>query len=598
MNDTITAPVEEKIGFFRSVVTGMLVGGVLALCNLYTGLKVGWGMGVSVTAVIMGFGLWQLLRVARLGRSLNIYENNLNQTAASAAAAISSAGLVAPIPALTMMTGEVLSYGQLVAWTGAVSLVGVVVGAGLRKQLLEVDKLPFPSGVATAETLREIHGAGTSAAARLWMLGGTAAFAIGLKLLVEFRGWKNLVLPGKWTVKPGSELAATGAGGISAGNLTFALEPTTMMYAVGALIGTRAGLSMLLGSILAWGYLAPMAFNHGWAQPGPLKDSVPWFSTGMSWLLWPGVAMMVTAALTSFAFSWRSVAAALFPKKSADSRDDDAILPRSWFLFSLGLVLVITVVLQVWFFSIGALAALIAVLVTFALALVAARVSGETNITPVGAMGKVTQLLFAIIAPGQPAANLMSANVTGGAASQCADLMHDLKTGQMIGAKPRAQFFAQIAGAITGAFVGCAGYLILIKDPAKELLTEQWPAPSVAAWKAVAELFQKGVSALPPGALEGMIGGAIGGVVLAVLEKLLPAKARLWVPSPTSFGLAFVIPAYNVISMALGATAAWAAGKAFPNWAAKFLIVAASGLIAGESLAGVALAIRQILAPD
>jgi len=112
------------------------------------------------------------------------------------------------------------------------------------------------------------------------------------------------------------------------------------------------------------------------------------------------------------------------------------------------------------------------VLLTFMLALVAARVSGEVNVTPVTAMGKVTQLTFAIIAPASPASNLMAANVTGGSDGLCADMMHDLKTGKMLGADPRPQYIAQICGVFAGALVGCSGYLILIPDPVNQLFTE------------------------------------------------------------------------------------------------------------------------------
>src|SRR5690606_17321381 len=128
------------------------------------------------------------------------------------------------------------------------------------------------------------------------------------------------------------------------------------------------------------------------------------------------------------------------------------------------------------------------------------RVSGETGITPVGPMGKVTQLAFGVIAPGNPAANLMSANVTGGAASQCADLLHDLKTGHILGATAKLQAFGQVMGSLAGAVVGSAAYLALIPDPKRQLLTAEWPAPAAAAWKAVAEVFMKGLEAMPAGA--------------------------------------------------------------------------------------------------
>jgi putative OPT family oligopeptide transporter len=596
-NDSAIIELTARRLTVRGVVTGMVLGGGLSLCNIYTGLKVGWGLGMSITAALLGYGFWQLLQLTGRTRGLTIYETNINQTAASSAAAISSAGLVAPIPALTMLTGQKLGWGALVIWTFSVCLVGIVVAISLRRQLIEVDKLTFPNGVATGETLKEMYAHGSEALARMWMLGGAAVVAVAIKLTEHFASISRWNLPASWNVRPGGVLEKSGHSGMTLGNLGFAIEPTALMYAVGVLIGPRVGISLLLGALLAWGWLAPVAFELGWVEAGPADPERSWYTHGLQWLLWPGVALMVTSALTSFAFSWRSIANTFRRKPAAAAKAPkaDEVMSRQWFMVSLVVVMAISVALQVALFSITAWIAALGVLLTFLLALVAARVSGETNITPVGAMGKVTQLFFAILAPGQPAANLMSANVTGGAASQCADLMHDLKTGYMIGARPRLQFMAQVMGALAGALVGSAGYLILVPDPATQLLTDQWPAPAVASWKAVAELFMLGLNALPPGAVPGMWLGGLAGIVLAVLEKTLPKKAAFWVPSATSIGLAFVIPAYNSMSMFFGATAAWALSRWVPNWSARFLIVLASGLIAGESLSGVGLALEQIL---
>ena len=259
------------------------------------------------------------------------------------------------------------------------------------------------------------------------------------------------------------------------------------------------------------------------------------------------------------------------------------------------IVLAASVVAQWFFFGINPLVAGFGVLLTFILAVVAARVSGETGITPVGAMGKVTQLTFGVVSPGDATANLMAANVTGGAASQCADLLHDMKTGLLIGASPRQQAIAQAFGVLSGAFLGSAGYLLMIPDPKGMLLTPEWPAPAVAAWKAVAEVFMKGIEAMPEGAFSAIFVAGAAGILLAVLEKVLPKKAAVWVPSPASIGLAFVIPAYNSLSMFFGGVAALVAMKVAKRWATRFLIVLAAGLIAGESLAGVGIAISETI---
>ena len=141
----------------------------------------------------------------------------------------------------------------------------------------------------------------------------------------------------------------------------------------------------------------------------------------------------------------------------------------------------------------------------------------------------------------------MAANVTGGAASQCADLLHDMKTGLLIGASPRQQTYGQLAGVIAGAVFECLGYLVLVGDAAnlQKLWDDpEWAMPAVVQWKAVAELFQGGLENLPQGAIAAMIWGGLFGVVGAVLEKVLPKKWAAWVPSPTAVGIAFVIPRF------------------------------------------------------
>lgn len=598
MNDT-TDPrhdVPENLQLtVRAVATGVLLGGGLSLCNIYTGLKVGWGLGMSITAAILSFSFWQIARAAFGGRSFNIFETNISQTAASSGAAISSAGLVAPIPALTMITGQVLGWAPLAAWTFSVCLVGITVSYGIRRQLIEVDKLTFPSGLATGETLKELYAIGGRTLDRVWMLASGAVIATVVKLSEHIASIPLWNLPAKLGVRPGGALEKAGVSSMSFGNLTLSIEPTLLMYGVGAIVGIRTGLSMLLGAIVSWGLLLPFVLDNGWADPGSADPSRSWFTTGVKWLLWPGVAMMVTSALTSFSFSWRSILNAFTGGDGERGPESGARKGfNAWFIVALLLVLAISVALQAALFGINIWIGALGVLFTFLLALVAARVAGETNVTPVGAMGKVTQLMFAVLAPGSPAANLMAANVTGGAASQCADMMHDLKTGHMIGAKPSYQFAAQVFGALSGAIAGSAAYLILVPDPKNQLLTDQWPAPAVATWKAVAELFMKGLDALPGGAIEGMVIGGLAGIVLAVLEKVLPKAVRVWMPSPAAMGLAFVIPAYNSFSMFLGAFAAWILSKWIPNWTARFLIVFASGIIAGESLTGVGLAIETV----
>jgi uncharacterized oligopeptide transporter (OPT) family protein len=88
----------------------------------------------------------------------------------------------------------------------------------------------------------------------------------------------------------------------------------------------------------------------------------------------------------------------------------------------------------------------LAIPVAALLSYVAVRCAGETDINPVGPMGKIVQLVFAVVAPGETVANLMAAAVSCGAAGQAGDLMQDFKAGRLMGLSPRKQLLAQMAG--------------------------------------------------------------------------------------------------------------------------------------------------------
>lgn len=582
----------------RAVLTGMVLGALLSLCNIYAGLKIGWGFNMSIAAALLSYGFWGAMSGLTGARHWNLLENNVNQTAASSAASISSAGLVAPIPALTMLTDRTLTWPVLSVWVLSVALVGVVVAVGLRRQMLVVDKLPFPLGVATAETLKEMYARGAEALARVKMLLAGGVLGAGLKLVVGMAKVPKLALPGQVAAAPGGALAQAGLAGPSLKNLGFALDPSVLMVGIGAIIGMRASWSVFLGGALAWGVLGPIALDAGMAEPGKADPGAGWFGPMIKWMLWPGVAMMVTASMTAFAFSWRSVLNAMRGARAAaggSGAGAEHDVPRRLFFGALLVALVASVVLQGLIFDIGVFVASVGVMLTFALAIVAGRVSGETGITPVGAMGKVTQLTFGAIAPGDPTANLMAANVTGGAASQCGDLLHDLKCGMMVGASPRYLAYAQVFGVLAGSLAGSAAYLLLVPDPKSMLLTDEWAAPAVAQWKAVAELFMRGLEAIPPGATEAMAWAGGIGVVLAILEKVVPkGRARSLIPSPTGIGIAIVIPPYYGLSMLLGALGAAASERVAPRWAGRFVVVLAAGFIAGESLAGIGLLVQRV----
>jgi len=192
-------------------------------------------------------------------------------------------------------------------------------------------------------------------------------------------------------------------------------------------------------------------------------------------------------------------------------------------LLMLVLASLLVVTLQVLLFDIDPLMALLSVPLAVALACMAARVVGATGIPPIGATGQLSQLTFGVIAPGQVSVNLMAANTAGGAAGQCTDLLNDFRVGHAIGAKPYNQLIAQCLGILVGSVVGVLVYQILIPDPQGMLITQQWPAPAVATWKAVAEVLGFGLASLDASIRWAMLIGALCGVAFGILEASLPA---------------------------------------------------------------------------
>lgn len=571
------ARIERELSL-RAVLTGVVLGILLTPSNVYAGLRIGWSFNMSIIALLVGFTLWQGLAGRSKGRpAWTLHESNINQTVASAAASIVSGGLVAPIPAYTLLTGHQLDPLPMMAWVFSVSFLGIWIAWYLRPALLDDHGLKFPEGMATLETLQQIYRHGHEAMMRIKVLC-SAALLSGLVKWIDGFVW---AIP-RWAPSPVLE------------RLTFTLDPSLMLIGFGGIIGIRVGLTLLFGAALAWGGLAPWLIDHALVVLAP-NASGPQFAALVEWLLWPGVSLMVCATLTSLSVRLlqmpRQRPTAPLASRAAHARGRFSLAPACGLLLSIALV----VALQALLFGIDWWMALLSIPLAICLAVVAARVVGATGIAPIGAIGKLSQLSFGLVAPGQVAINLMSANTAGGAAGQATDLMNDFKVGQAIGATPYKQLIAQCLGILIGSVAGVLVYLVLIPDPQTLLLTEQWPAPAVATWKAVAQTLMQGLGALSPELRWAIVAGSAAGVLLGALDSLLPQWVARWLPSTGALGLAFILPASISMMMGLGAVVTWLVGCRWPSVTERFAITAAAGLIAGESITGVAASFREMV---
>jgi uncharacterized oligopeptide transporter (OPT) family protein len=314
------------------------------------------------------------------------------------------------------------------------------------------------------------------------------------------------------------------------------------------------------------------------------------------WSVWPGATVLVVAGLLALAFQWRSLGrtfASIFAGLSGDQGAvgpvDHIEIPMSWFVVGFPLAGLLATLLLIWVFQIQWWMGVVAVVVSFFLAAVVARAGAETSINPIGAMGKVTQLTFGVLAKGNVTANLMTAGVTAGAACSCSDTVGNLKVGHMVGANPRKQFISQFFGVFAGAILAVPAYFILVPD-ANALGSDKFPAPSALVWKAVAEMLSKGLDAIPQSAQWAVAVAFVLGTIIVVIDNLFP-KVKPYTPSPTALGIALTMPGSQGLAMFLGALIAWILEKRCTKWHEMYTIPVASGCIAGESIMGVVIAV-------
>lgn len=599
----------------RSVLMGGILGMFMAVSNLYTTLKLGWSFGVSITACVVSFVVWNAIRTV-LGRrvsQMTILESNCMQSTATAAGSSTGATIGTCFGALLLIQGVHQSWWVLLPFAMLTAALGVFLAIPMKRQLINQEQLKFPSGIATAETLQSLYSKGVEAMQKAWALiialaaGGLIGLLRSYSALADQftakghpQAWLDKLL--HWKVQIPEMLPFTGklnplAHGQMAG---LGFEPSVLLIGAGMITGLRVSLSMLAGSTLLYFVVAPPLLATDVANAGVL-NYVPTFKVNaegnfnpMRWALWGGTSIMVFSSMVQMALNWRTVARAFSVfKKDQPSAHGDALaaieVPNSWLLIGLIPITLGLVIVQYLAFQISIGLGLIAVAMSFVASLVCCRAVGETDTSPVGPMGKVTQLLFAILpgAQGVATVNLTAAGVSAGSGHASSDLLTDLKSGYLLGANPRKQFLAQFFGIFFGLFAIIPAWYAMV--PNKAALEAMNP-PATNMWKATADLLTQGVHMLPPSALSAIVIGGLLGVLLPVVEKLFP-QARRFLPSAMGLGLSWVVPFQNAFSFAIGAVIVFVWQRFNRKQSDAFAVPVASGLVAGESLVAAFIAI-------
>jgi OPT family oligopeptide transporter len=348
----------------------------------------------------------------------------------------------------------------------------------------------------------------------------------------------------------------------------------------GMIIGIRVCASMLIGTLLSWVILPPILLDHGVVGANWDKNKV------LLWVMWPATGMLVAGGMTALVLKWRSLVRTFQSLRGANVESGD--FPMKWVIWgSLGSATLL-VVIQKLILGTPVWHSVLAIILSLPLMLVALRVLGETNWGPISTMTNVMQALFGAIAPGNLRAGMVSSGITGSVAAESEGLIQDYKTGDMIGSTPKYLTYLQLMAVPVGALMLALIYPVL-RDNYGFTGKDALDSPASRRWVGFATILSKGFSSLHPTALMALGIGAALGILFTVLEQ--KREIRNWVPSPTGIGIGMLISPAPIVTIFLGGCIEWIWRKISPESASKYVIPLASGLIAGEAIIAVVLAI-------
>ena len=576
----------------RSAITGMLLGGILSLTNLYVGIKTGWTLGVGLSSVILSFTAFKVISKLKLGKEMTILENNAMQSVATSAGYM-TAPLVAALPAYMLITGKVIPQWQVTIWIILLPILGVLYAFPLKRRFINDEQLPFLEGYAAAIVLNNLHtDEGEKEGLFKTKLLGLSA---GLSGLIEtmrsdkiMAGIKLpfLTLPEHWDDFIYKFVTPTILG-TPLKDLAVQVDTSIVMLGTGGLMGTKVGISMILGAVLDYLILAPIMIKNGVIQGHGFKAIT-------MWALWGGAAMMTTSSLFSF-FSKPAVFVAAFKNLFSKNKQTDILahieLPTKVSFIGIPIVGAAIAFCANQFFGVTYFEAFIALPLIFVFTLIAVTSTGLTSVTPGGALGKLTQLSYSVISPGKTATNVLAAGINGDVSLSASNLLMDIKPGYMLGAKPRHQAVGHILGVFAGALVVVPVYYLMFHNDISLFTSDKLPMPGAMIWKAVADVLSKGLSALHPTTQIAVLIGGVLGIIFEMLNIRMKGKFPI---SPMGMGLAFVMRFTDSMMMGCGSILFWYLGKKIkdPNTTAYKIWVdnketICAGIIAGGSIIGV-----------
>ncbi|CAO3680517.1 unnamed protein product [Rhizopus microsporus] len=398
-------------------------------------------------------------------------------------------------------------------------------------------------------------------------------------------------------------------------------------------------LSFFFGTLFVYGIIGPCLVGTG-EFVAPMGFNAKGDTTNR-FFLWPGIALMTITAFTELLIHyqslWRGIKGGVLEIQSAVMRGvhyfrrvvlkaqlteaeidkykdvtdtneiykPEELIPASWWVSGTVVSIIFTCAIMGRYFGMPVYQSIIAIILGFLFSFVGIQASGETDINPVGSIGKMSQLVFAKMPADSLQAmmknNLMAGNISASAASQAVDMVGDLKTGQLVGASPRSQFWAQFVASFFAIAIG-VGLFILFADAYPCIISQnlddkcEFGLVAVKAWANVAKLLTGAAEPLSRNSMITTIVCAIAGVVFPLVRHFfVPQKYHRFYPSVSAVGIAMVNTSPEVpIAMLIG----WISGKIWKRLRStaydNLMYSVAAGMIAGQGISAILQAVFKI----
>lgn len=564
-----------------SIIIGVLLAIIFGAANAYLGLRVGMTVSASIPAAVISMGVIRVIM-----KKDSILESNMVQTIGSAGESL-AAGAIFTLPALFLWANEGKTEAPNLLTISLIALVGGVLGVlfmiPLRNALIvkEHGVLPYPEGTACAEVLLAGEEGGTSAK--------TVFAGMGLSAVFKFITDGLKVVPGVVTVPIRSLRTA------------FSAEVYPALLGVGYICGIKIASYMFAGALLGWFVLIPAITIFGGPTtmyPGDVPIAQMYAEGGAdaiwgSYIRYIGAGAVAAGGIISLIKSLPLIVSTFKDSlkglkggtKAGSLRTEQDLDMRLVLGGSLALILVIWLLPAI---PVSLIGALLVVVFGFFFATVSSRMVGlvGSSNNPVSGMAIATLLFSTLVlkVTGNTGVSGMIGAIAIGSvicivAAMAGDTSQDLKTGYILGATPKKQQIGELLGAVVAAFT--IGGVLLLLNSAWGFGTTELAAPQATLMKMITEGVMNGNLPWPL-----VLIGIFAAIVVEILGiPVLPVAIGLYLPLELS------------ATIMIGGVIRWIVDKksADKNGEASGGVLFCSGLIAGEGLVGILLAILAVV---